>query len=447
MQHGMLFHHQLEPGSGIDIEQMVCSLHEDLDEVAFKKAWEGVVSRHQALRTSFQWEGIEEPLQHVHFKVNIPVELHDWQELSADKQQSKLAEYLALDRKRGFDLTEAPLMRLALLRLGKADYRALWTFHHIIADGRSHPVILNEVFASYDAIREGKDEPLKQPGQYKEYIKWLEQLDHTKSESYWRQLLDGFTAPTPVDMIPKASRPSDSEEDNGEQEIEIPEITTSSLKNVAEKHHLNLNTLVQGSWALLLSRYSGEQDVVYGVVRACRRDTVVGADSVVGLFINTLPVRARISQEQNVASWLKELREQNRAIRNYEHTPLVQVLGWSAVRHGTPLFESILIFDNYQLNSRLREQGEQWRTREFRLIEKTGFPLALYGYTDHGLLLKIAYDKRRFDDATIGQMLGNLKTLLEGMAENIDRPLSTLPILTERERNRLLEEWNDTRTD
>lgn len=444
MQQGMLFHHQLEPGSGVNIDQMVCSLHEDLDVVAFRKAWESVVSRHRALRTSFQWERIDDPLQHVHSMAKLPFELRDWQNLSGDKQQNDFAEYLKLDRRKGFDLTEAPLMRVALFRVGEADYRAVWTFHHIIADGRSHPIILNDVFAFYEAIREGKKLELEQPKKYQDYIEWFWQRDHSKSETFWKELLGGFTAPTTVDSIPKITLQSEYEEGHGEQEIEIAESIASQLKTVAKEHHLTLSTLVQGSWAFLLSQYAGEDDVVIGVVRACRRETVADADSMVGLFINTLPVRVKIPSDQNLTLCLEEIRKQSRAIRDHEHTPLVQVLGWSDVRHRMPLFESIFIFDNYYLNSKLREKGEKWQNREFRLIEKNGFPLSLYAYDDHRLLLNISFDRNRFDDLVIEQILRNLKTLLEGMAENIDRPPSALPILTEKEKYLLLKEWNDT---
>jgi microcystin synthetase protein McyB len=447
MQQGMLFQHRLEPGSGVDIEQMIFTLHEKLDVVAFKKAWEVVVSRHDVLRTSFQWEGTEEPLQHVYSNVDLPFTFEDCQDIPKEKCQNKLKDYMTQDRKKGFDLADVPLMRLAVFCFGETDYRVIWTFHHIILDGRSHPIVINEVFAVYEANQQGKDIVLAPPRQYQNYIEWLNRQDFSKSESFWRRSLEGFIAPTPIDTIPKVDRHGENDVNNGEMDIVIAESVTASLKTVAKKHNLSLRTMIQGGWALLLSRYSGENDIVFGEVRACRRDTIEDADSVVGLFINTLPVRVTFSHNHNLTTCLKTLRDQSLAARNYEHTPLVQILAWSEVRQDTPLFESVFVYDTYELSTKLSEQGENWEKRDFSLFEKTLFPLALYAYADQKLSLKMSYDKRRFDDAIVKQMLGNLKVLLESMAENIDRPASYLPILTEDEKHQLLAIWTDTFAD
>jgi amino acid adenylation domain-containing protein len=447
MQQGMLFHYQLDPGSGVDIEQIHCSLHEELNIPAFQHAWEQVVVRHSALRTSFRWEGINEPLQDVQINVCLPFEKQDWRDLSPAIQQSKLEEYLDFDRQRGFELSKSPLMRLALFQLGDAHYMLIWTSHHIIADGRSHYTILNEVFTIYDMYCQGCDVLLDRPTPYRNHIDWLQQKDSSKSEAFWRRLLSDFTAPTAVDAITVTRNLDDRQEDYAEREIQIDESITSRLKTISRQHQLTLNTLVQGAWALLLSRYTGEADVVFGAVRACRRSTVDEAESIVGLFINTVPVRVRISPEQDLVPWLKELREQHIAVRDHEQTPLVQVQGWSDVPRGMPLFESIIMFDYVHLNSRLREQGKSWENREFHLVEKTGFPLTLYGYGEANLLLRISYDKRRFDDSSIERMLGHIKTLLEGIAESFDRSLATLPILTKTEWTQLVTEWNDTQVD
>jgi amino acid adenylation domain-containing protein len=444
MQQGMLYQHQLEPRSGVDIEQMVCTLHEALDIAAFKNAWEVVVSRHQALRTSFEWEGMGEPLRQVHSRVNLPFELRDWQNLSADKQKNELAEYLNRDRERGFDLTKAPIMRLALFRVGAADYRAVWTFHHIIADGRSHPVILGEVFTVYDALLQGNVPCLPEERPYEDYIHWLQRQDSRKSERFWRNLLEGFNAPNSIASLQLGGSLTDKDGEDAEWEIRISEPGTAVLRSLAQDNQLTLNTILQGAWALLLSRYSDEEDVVFGTVRAGRHWTTEDTASMVGLFINTVPMRVRVLPEKNLIPWLKEIRQLQIAIREHENTPLVEVQRWSSVPRGRSLFESILVFDDYDLNAMLRSKGERWQARAFRLIEKTGYPITLYGYGGSELTLKIAYDQGRIDNDTIKRMAGHLKSLLEAIARDPNRHLSALPILTDAERHQLLVEWNAT---
>ncbi|HIK04553.1 MAG TPA: amino acid adenylation domain-containing protein [Trichormus sp. M33_DOE_039] len=443
IQQGMLFNGLVAQKSGVDIEQVICLLSEKIDILAFQQAWQKVVERHAVLRTSFDWENGQEPLQCVHQEVTIPLEQQDWCGLSDTEQSTKLQAYLQSDRQLGFELNVAPLMRLALFRLKESVYQFVWTFHHALLDGRSLSIIIKELFNFYDAFSEGKDLQLPQPRPYQDHIAWLQQQDWSKSEGFWRKLLKGFTAPTPllVDSTPR------EQGGFGEQAIRISEKTTAMLQSLAQQHQLTLNTLVQGAWALLLSRYSGESDVVFGATRACRHSSVVGAESMVGLLINTVPIRVSVSGEKPLLTWLKELRSQWVALRDYEHTPLVNIQRWSDVPGGTPLFDSILVFENYELNSALRSQGDRWQNLEVKLEEQTNFPLTLVGYAESELLLKLKYDQKSFNDAKIRRMLGHLQTLLSSMVINPWQSLGELPLLTTDERHQMLIEWNHTQAD
>ena len=440
MQQGMLFHSLYAPQSGVNIEQMICSLHEDLNVVVFKRSWQRVVERQPVLRTSFRWEGVNEPLQELHKHVTLPWVEQDWRGVSAQQQEKDLEAYLQDDRRRGFEFTSAPLMRLALFRVAEADYKFVWTFHHALLDGRSFPLVLKELFDCYEAFCSNQELQLEQPHPYRDYIDWLGLQDFIKTENFWRQTLKGFTAPTP--MVVDLAK-SDEEEGYGKQGILLSETLTLGLQSLAQQHQLTLNTLVQGAWALLLSRYSGEKDVVFGATRACRRSALKSVESMVGLFINTLPVRVQVSPEKLLLPWLKELRVQWLAIRDYEHTPLVKVQAWSDIPSGS-LFESILVFENYLLNSTMRSLGGGFENREFKLLEQTNYPLTVVAYVEPELLLQIAYARHRFNDTTIVRMLGHLRTLLESMVANPEQRLSDLPLLTEAERNQLLIEWNST---
>ncbi len=440
IQHGLLFHYLSRTVPGVDLEQIVCSLHEDLDLVAFGRAFEDVVSRHAVLRTSFRWEDVEEPLQAVHREASLPLELHDWREVPPASQPGRLDAFLRSDRARGFDLREPP-RRVAILRTGALDHHVVWSFHHILLDGRSFPIVLREVFACYEAHRRGETPKLDAARPYRDHVAWLRSQDFSLAEPFWRERLADFRAATP---LPAARVASALASERRERSARLSPELTSALASLAKRRGFHLNTIVQGAWALLLSRYSGEPDVAFGATRAGRGTSVEGARSMVGLFINTLPVRVRIPAERSVSAWLADLHAQERAVRSFEHTPLVDVQRWSGVSPGQPLFESLVVFENSLLDSQLRAQGGAFAQRSFRLHERTNYALTLYAYAEPSLLLEIAYDHPRFDDATAERMLGHLGALLEGMAADPEQSTDALSLLTQPERAQLLEEWNAT---
>jgi amino acid adenylation domain-containing protein len=206
-----------------------------------------------------------------------------------------------------------------------------------------------------------------------------------------------------------------------------------------------LNTIVQAAWACLLSRYSGEEDVVFGATRQSRPARMAGAESVVGLFINTLPIRARVGSNRTVIDLFKELRRQWLALREQKHTPLVDIQRWSEIPRGVPLFESIVVFENSLLNTSLRAQGGGWRNRTFRYVSQPNTPLNVVAYGERELLIWISYDGRQFSPDSIARMLGHMATLLEAMAENPDQTIGNLPLLTAAERRQILEWQADGR--
>ncbi|MDB6109056.1 MAG: amino acid adenylation domain protein [Pedosphaera sp.] len=448
MQQGMLFSSLLAAHSGVNIEQIVFELQEDLEASIFEEAWRRIISRHKGFRTSFHWEGLKTPLQTVHREVPFPFEHNDWRDFSSTEQTSRVQGLLLAERRRGFDHAIPPLMRLVLCRLGRNQFRLIWTFEHALLDGRSFSLVIREVFSIYEALRQGREPELPSVRSYREYIEWLERQHFSKSESYWRPLLQGFTAPTPlvVDSMTSAAASTEAV-DYGEQFLRLSRPLTTELERLAARHQLTLNTLVQGGWALLLSRYSGEEDVVFGVTRAGRKSIVEGADSMIGLFINTLPFRARLEPETALLPWLQELRGQQLSIRDHEHTPLSQIQQWSQVPNGAPLFESVLVFERATLDSGLRAQGGAWLNRHFQVIDQTNFPLTLFAYGEAELLFKISYDQRRLEPGVVARLGAHLETLLGGMAANPHQKLSLLPLLPEAERRQLLVEWNRTEQD
>src|SRR5579884_747045 len=444
MQQGMLFHSLYAPESGVNIQQIIGTLRHPLNISWFEVAWRKVVERHDVLRTAFRSEGLKNPLQEIAEEAALPFDFEDWRLFSAAERERKLETFLKADRRRGFVLDSAPLMRVTLLRNKDEEFQFVWTFHHAVLDGNSFAPVLNEVFAFYEMAATGREFALPTPRPFRDYIAWLEQQDFSKAESFWRAELKGFRAPTPLmlDSLPVKEKPPTVE--YGEQSLRLPADVTTKLKELARQNGLRFSAILQGAWAVLLGRYSGEEDVVFGITRAGRRGTVEGAENMTGIFINTLPLRARIEPESPVLEWLKKFNERQTAFQPYEHTPLLDIQKWSEVTSGASLFDSIVIFDRATLHTTLRSQGGDWERREFRVIDQTNFPLTVYGFAEKELLLKIEFDRQRFQEAAICRMLGHLQTLLQAIAENPDERVAALPMLAEKERRQTLEEWNAT---
>src|SRR3989454_2024867 len=444
MQAGMLSHAVSGVDRGVALEQVVATLREPLEEAPFLRAWQRVVERHAVLRSRYRWEGVAEPVQEVLDRVEIPVERLDWRDLAETNRRERFQALVGDDRTRGFDLDEAPLMRLALVRAGEREYWALWTFHHTLLDTRSSLLVLHEVFAFYEAYSRGEDVELPRPRPYRDYIEWLRTLDQDIAKQYWQDVLSGFGAPTPLVVAHDRETVQLTGSASGTHEVRLSPSLTSALKKRAREASVTLTMLLEGAWALLLHRYSGESDIVFGALRAGRRSTVSGANDIVGLFINTLPLRVRVDPEAQLVPWLGQLRAQRVASRDYEHTPLVKVQGWSEVPRGMPLFESILLFDDQTFDAKVRAPGGPWSERHFEALSQTNYPLTVFAYAGQELLLQIEYSRRRFDDDVVARMLLHLQTLLEGMAAQPQPRLKDLPLLTQAERHQMLVEWNQT---
>ncbi|MBW4592862.1 MAG: amino acid adenylation domain-containing protein [Brasilonema angustatum HA4187-MV1] len=439
MQQGMLFHTLYAPESEIYFEQLLCIFSGELNFPGFQQAWQQIVARHPVLRSSFYWEEIEKPLQMVSKQVELPwVEL-DWRHLTADEQQQHLEDFLEGDRQKEFDLSEAPLMRFTIIQLGEQTYQFIWSHHHILFDGWSMQIVLKEVLALYEANQRGEHLRLLPARPYREYIDWLHQQNITQAKNFWQQTLQGFEVPTP--LIGNRQQVTGNREYN-EKLFQLSQTVTDKLQYAARQHHLTLNNLVQGAWALLLSRYSGESDVVFGATVSGRPPNLAGVDSMVGLLINTLPIRVQVTAKTELLPWLKHLQTQAFEQEQYTYYSLAEIQRLSNVPPGIPLFESLLVFENYPLDSAEQENKKTLEISHLRCFERTNYPLTVVVNPESQLSGRIIYDTSRFEEQTIERMIGHFQTLLEGMAANLQQDISQLSLLSAAEQEQLILQEN-----
>lgn len=442
VQQGMLFHSLLEPESSAYMNQLVYTFTRGLDIESFERAWQQAMDRHAILRTGFVWEGAGDPLQVVHRSIRLIVRHLDWRGLTEDSRGPALQEFLAEDRRQGFQFDHPPLMRLSLMCLDHQTYWMVWTLHHAILDGWCQGLLVREVLQAY----EDRSRRSAAPGHaisYREYIAWLQRQDRAAAERFWRNQLHGFRSPT---RLPQGMAEDRGNErvGYGEQRFELSEATTRAIERLAQTERVTMNTVIQAAWAILLAAHSGEEDVVFGATVAGRPVELMAADSMLGVFINTLPVRVHVSPSARLADWLRDLQALNVELRRYEYSPLADVQGWSDVDRGTSLFESILVFQNYPMDEAVADYGRTLGIDVMNVEGWTNYPLTIVATPGTTLSLTLSYDRQRMDGSMVQRLAEHWTVLLEAMAAQPEARLAELRLLTKKEQRRLLVEWNST---
>jgi len=430
MQESMLFQALSAPGDGANIEHVVITVSEELDVALFEQAMAQVMQRHSVMRTRFRWVDVGEPCQEVLAHAPLVATTADWRDVTPEAADQRFDAHVRADSRQDLDMSRAPMMRLFIARLPAGKTRILWTFHHALLDGRSY-IVLHEWFAFYEAAQRGESLSLPPARPYRDYIEWRRSIDSVAAQNFWRHRLGDFCTSTPFGI--DAARPvEDSAAPAGTCEQRLPKALTDQLRAAAHRAEVSMSTMLQAAWSVLLHRYSGETDIVFGVTRAGRITGFDDADRITGLFINTLPMRVGIDDNAEITPWLRSLRAQQSALRPHEQTPLATVQACSGVARGAPLFESVIVYDHHTLDMQIRMPGGHFEYRG-----QTSFPLALMAYGDDGtgaMLLRLDYSAQRFSGVAIERMLGHLIHLLAQFADEDITLLNELDPLSAAER-------------
>ncbi|HGT3364699.1 TPA: non-ribosomal peptide synthase/polyketide synthase [Pseudomonas aeruginosa] len=431
MQHGMLFHSLYEQASGDYLNQLRVDVH-GLDPARFRAAWQAALDSHDILRAGFLWQGdLEQPLQVIHKHLELPFAEHDWR--GREALAEALDELAASERRRGFELEHAPLLRLVLVRMDEERYHLVYTHHHILLDGWSSAQLLGEVLARYTG-----EQAERTGGRYRDYIAWLQAQDKRVSEAFWKEQLAELLEPTRLAQAVAAER---EQVGSGQFQRSLPPARTARLKTFAQRHAVTLNTLVQAAWSLLLQRYTGQDTVVFGATVAGRPAELAGIERQIGLFINTLPVVATPQSGMRLTDWLQEVQARSLALREQEHTPLFEIQRWAGL--GEALFDSLLVFENYPVAEAL-EKGSPGGVRFGPVSnhEQTNYSLTVALGVGDSLSLQYSYDRQAFSDAAVEQLDRHLLNLLEGFVDNAERTLVELSLLDAEERALIDSLWN-----
>jgi hypothetical protein len=353
MQKGMLFHSIYAPEENPYFEQLSCTIRGQLDVEAFRQAWLDVIRRQPILRTSFAWKNVEQMLQVVHKDIQLPFQILDWQNYSTEEQKDALEQFLLKDRENPFDLSQVPLIRLVLMKTTPESHFFVWSYHHILLDGWSLPLVMKEFLAYYAGNHSGQPVHLNPVIPYREYINWLQKQDITEAEKFWKQNLSGFDDTTPIIYDRLVDLRNRTTSDYKELQISLSPVKSEKINKFARQSRITLSVIIQAAWAILLSRYSGHKDIVFGLTVSGRTPEIAGIESMIGLMINTLPLRVRTHPDARIRDILADLAVFSHDLRQFEYTPLVQIQEWSELPPGVSLFDSILVYENYPVDQAL----------------------------------------------------------------------------------------------
>ncbi len=447
LQKGLLFHSISSPHSGLYFEQSCLSLTGHLDLDAFARCWQQVLDRHPALRTAFLWEDLDEPLQVVRAQVEFDLRLLDWTSLPAPDRRPCLDSLLQQDRQEGFRLDHAPLLRVTLVALADDAHHLIWSHHHLLLDGWSNAVVLDEVFTLYEGYRAGRQVRLEPVRPYRDYMAWLGKQDQSKAEQYWRRTLKGVKRATA--LVGEKARHSDKGEDKGCGEVRwaVSKEVSQGLSREARKQKVTLNTMLQCVWAIIMSRYSGQREVVFGAVVSGRPAEMAGVERMVGLMINTLPVRVRVNEEEEVREMMRRVQEEQAEQREYEYSGLMEVSQWSEMEVGEAMFDTLLVYENYpEVRGRGVEGGGRGKleVRGESVYERTNYGLTVIAGGREEMEVRMSYDRRKYEEWEVERIVRQMEEVMRGIWEGVEKRVREVGMVSERERHQIEVEWNDT---
>ncbi|MPY58391.1 non-ribosomal peptide synthetase [Streptomyces spongiae] len=443
LQSGLLFH-TLVNDEAIDAYQMQIAFHVSgrVDPVRMRAAGQAMLDRYANLRTAFVTDAQGRQVQLVLDDVEIPWQELDLRELPQAEREEAFERFLAEDHTVHFDPVVAPLLRLALVRMTDDRSELVLTAHHVLFDGWSFPLLMQDLLRLYGTA--GDLTALPRIRGYRDFMVWLSKRDQDETARAWADELAGVEEPTL--LAPSAEDASDDHEDQGvgQVDIQLPLEEARGLNRRASELGVTVNTLVQGAWALLLGELTGRQDVVFGATVSGRPPELQGVDSIVGLFINTLPVRVEYGPGDTLADVLTGLQRRQAALLDHHYYGLTEIQQGAGLKK---LFDTLVVFESFPVDKEGLSDANTASGIAFtgiRPFSGTHYPLTLMAAADPHLMLTLQFKEGAFDRATVEEFAARLVRILRQLVADPGTKVAAVDTLEPAERDRLLVEFNNT---
>ncbi|WDV47158.1 amino acid adenylation domain-containing protein [Clostridiaceae bacterium M8S5] len=431
LQEGLLFHNNIQDENSDEYFVQLClTIKGSIDTENFEDAWNKVIKQNEMLRTVYKWEKLHRPVQIV-LKEN-PVNIIKYDITDEIDKSGKLEEIKKIDKLKGFDITNVPF-RITLVKEDENKYNIIISNHHIIYDGWSTGIILNEFLYFYN----NHDDILapKRKSKFKQYLKHLNESDTTDHKQFWQHYLDNFNNPTYISNITN----SITEYKPNNFNYKIPEKFSEEIKLFINENKITLSSLLYTAWGVLLSRYSNSDDVVFGGTVSGRNVPIDDIDNTVGLFINTLPIRVK-TDTLSIRELLKSVNNHMQEREKYEITSLVDIKKYSGV--DTSLFDSVVVIENYPLDNILKNDASELQIENYTIFERTNYNLTVGIETFEGITINLLYNKMVFAKEFINNLLLNYIQTIKNIMNHADKKSCDIDIVNEKEANNLLTMYN-----
>lgn len=440
MQEGILYYYLLNKKSDYYLEQLQIKVTGKIDPVIFEKSWNIVAKTNEMLRTVFRWENLSNPIQVVLKSQKVKVSIHDISK--CEDVEIAVNAIIEKDRKNMFDLTEVPF-RVTLCKLDDTSYMILVTNHHILYDGWSNGIILKEFFETYNALVTQKAVVIPNKTKYREYIKWIGSNDKNAQREYWKRYLSDYKPK----LILERSSPEDavSESNISCFMIDIPKDLVDSARNFAKSNDITLAALLYSAWGIVLLHYCNENDVVFGTTVSVRPENISGISSVVGLCINTIPLRVKADGNEIVLDFLKKINKSLQERKEYEAAPLTDIMACNGISRDEKLFQSIFVIENYPISSDIFDQNNVLKVEAFSHYGRSSFDITVIAKTfDKNINLEVQYNNLIFDAFIAERMAKHFEVVLEEIIIKHKNKLCSLNILSHNEKDEILFKFNNT---
>lgn len=408
LQEGMFFHGMYDDAATAYTNQFQGFIRSKLNVAAFKNTWEYIVAEHSILRTSFHHAPFGMPVQCVHKQVQLPFAVFDYSGLSDDEQLQTYNQFITADRADGFNFGKAPLMRITLLKWQEDSYTMVWTYHHLLMDGWSMPTLLGKMIRLYEQFATNHLPGLPVEDRFSDYIRFINRKDVFSEKQFWQQYLQTLESPS---LLPFISSYDRNRHVGTTEQIDLifDDATTEKIKAFAISNQITVNTIIQATWALLLGKYTGRKDVMFGVTVSGRPTELEAAEQRVGMYINTIPLFSHLSADQSVPEWLRQIQEGHTTARNYQYSSLNQIATWAGFQGD--LFDSLLVFENYPMDA--IEATEQLLTFESVLVkDQTNLPFNITAELRDQLRVYFEFNTTLLDYKTVKMIHDHFKTVL-----------------------------------
>jgi amino acid adenylation domain-containing protein len=450
MQAGILFHYMMDEKSFAYFEQMMLSVSGYIDDMLFEKAFNKVIEKYDVLRTVFLHKKVKTPIQVVLKQRQGEVNFSDISHLPEEEKKSFVLKLAQQDKEKGFNLEKDILIRVAIIKTAANKYTIIWSHHHIIMDGWCLGIVVNDFMHFYLHPQEGKDIRIETAPPYSRYLQWLDRQDKNKGLRFWKTYLEGYEKKAVLPFLKQAPAPEEPGQTKyklEEYHILIDETTSSALTHIAKENEVTLNIIFQVIWGLLLRQYNNTDDVVFGAVVSGRPGEIEDIESIVGLFINTIPIRLNIVADQPFSNVVKTFQEQELAAKRYEYLPLADIQAQTLLNRN--LLDHIIVFENYPVQEYMELTGEQGHDKlAFRVeaapeyYEQSNYDFNIVISPRNQINLRFSFNSLRYESADIARIASHFNEVARQIIENPDRKVKTIEIITPEEKQQILYEFN-----